>query len=186
MTHLLVKCINTTSLHITSFFVARLTTWTVLCTLDSGHLIRMLPLYVFSLLVLCLCVGYDQQSAAFNEEDGKKINIVPWKMISSHPIIESHFHLFIVWERIYGSTKRERKLELLHQCTTFSPPLFLPVTTAVLPEPLTIEKLKWYSCTHNIFIFWLKPSLKVQALFPLVIQIISLTFPASNLKRSCH
>lgn len=54
------------------------------------------------------CVGYYRPSTAFNEGDGRKINIVALKMISSHPFIASHFHPFIVWERVYGSTEREK------------------------------------------------------------------------------
>lgn len=90
--------------------------------------------YVHSCMSVCPCVGYHQQSAAFNEGDGRKINTVPLKMISSHPFIASHFHSFIVLERIYGSTDRERKLELLHHCVNISLSSFLPaisLTTAV-------------------------------------------------------
>lgn len=54
------------------------------------------------------CVGYHRPSTAFNEGDGREINIVALKMISSHPFIASHFHPFIVWERVYGSTEREK------------------------------------------------------------------------------
>lgn len=64
--------------------------------------------YVPTHMFVCLCIGYHQQSAAFNEEDGRKINIVPLKMISSHPFIASHFLPFIVWVRVYRSTEREK------------------------------------------------------------------------------
>ncbi len=63
---------------------------------------------------------YHQQCAAFNEGDGRKINIVPWKMISSLPFIASHFHPFIVWERVHGGTERERKFESLHPSVNIS------------------------------------------------------------------
>lgn len=63
---------------------------------------------VHTCMSVCPRVGYHQESAAFNEGDGRKINIVPLKMISSHPFIASHFHPFIVWERVYGSTEREK------------------------------------------------------------------------------
>lgn len=67
---------------------------------------------------LCLCahmyvcvsalVGFHQQSAAFNEGDGREINIVPLKTISSHPFIASHFHPFIVWESVWKPREREQ------------------------------------------------------------------------------
>lgn len=76
---------------------------------------------------LCLCcwptcmfmfarVGYHRPSTAFNEGDERKINIVALKMISSHPFIASHFHPFIVWERVYGSTEREKIWIITPQC----------------------------------------------------------------------
>lgn len=94
-------------------------------------------LCVHTRVTSCPGVGYHQQSTAFNARDERKINIVPMKMISSPPFITSHFHQFAVWERIYGSSERERgkKFELLQHCVNISLssflPLFFPLTTAV-------------------------------------------------------
>lgn len=81
-----------------------------------------LYVYVFASLYghmhacVSLCWLYHQQSTAFNEGDRRKINIVPLKMISSHPFIASHFHPFTVWER----AQRGRKFESLHPSVNIS------------------------------------------------------------------
>lgn len=78
-------------------------------------------------LCLCLCPRarqrvralppHQQRQTAFNEGGGGKINAVPLKRISSHPIIAFRFHQFTVWER---TCWRGRKCELWHRCANIS------------------------------------------------------------------
>lgn len=71
--------------------------------------------------------GCDQQRTAFSEGDCRKINVVALKMISSHLIIASRFHLFTVWERICGNSGRGKKSELRCRCANISLSSYLPL-----------------------------------------------------------
>ena len=97
----------------------------------------MFSLYVHTYASVCPCVGYHQRSAAFNEGDGSKINIVPLKMISSHPFIASRFHPFVVWERVYGSAERGRKFESLHPSINISLSPCMPLFRLYSSPPAT-------------------------------------------------
>lgn len=125
--------------------------------------IREPSLYVSPCMLVCPCVCYHQQSAAFNEVDGRKINIVPLKMISSHPFIASHFHPFIVWERVHWST--ERKFESLHPSVNISLSSFMPLfsfihsshhSCALWALFLTSRQLQWYNnAVHGKYVSFL-------------------------------
>lgn len=122
-------------------------------------------------------VGCDQQRTAFNEVDGGKINVVPLKMISSHPIIASRFHQFTVWERICRNAGRGRKCELWRRCANISLSSYLPLY--LFPPP----QLRTSSCEHWANVFAGRKPVNYKALTNVIssLRTSPLFFPTNSL-----
>ena len=88
-----------------------------------------LYVYVSTRMLVCPRVGYHRRSAAFNEGDGRKINIVPLKMISSHLFYCLSFpSIYCVGKSVWKHRERGgRTFESLHPSVNISLSSFMPL-----------------------------------------------------------